>query len=587
MLKLALVSVCLACTCQGRRVESSARSLQSAHLAVHTRTGSQTFAEVKRADAGSSALHKYTYPLQAFATFLFGLNPTVAYQTSSVRVPTGHAACSYLGFVPAVAYHGPGMRVTTGRSTRNRVHRKRGSCLMSTSLEVVPAPPRTLGSLEGDAYALGFDFGTSGVRCCVVDARGQVVASPGGYAWSTAGERQQEANDWVSALHAQLDALPAEVRKRVTRIAVSGTSSSMLLVDGDTSEPAKNRGRPRMYDFSVKKQASGASGEDALALISACAPEGHTVRSATSTLAKLLAYHYESPLAPGEMLAHQADFVASKLTGGMLASDWHNALKLGYDVKSLKYPDWMTSGPIGEIILGRLPSVVRPGEPIGQVSPEILERWGFADDCTVVGGTTDSIAAFIAAGACDVGDAVTSLGSTVAIKLLSSCAVDDASRGVYSHRLGDRWLVGGASNAGCAVLREQSFDAEELKTLSDQIDPDSLPPHDNYYPLSGNTVGERFPRPDDSAVGVLTPVPDERSAFLHCILHGISKVEAEGYAVLAELGADKLKRVLTSGGGAQNPTWTAMRQRMLGVPTSRADSIDAAYGASLLAAQGT
>ena len=73
----------------------------------------------------------------------------------------------------------------------------------------------------------------------------------------------------------------------------------------------------------------------------------------------------------------------------------------------------------------------------------------------VVGGTTDSIAAFLAAGARETGDAVTSLGSTLAIKLLSDTFADDAARGVYSHRLGDRWLVGGASNAGCAVLREQ------------------------------------------------------------------------------------------------------------------------------------
>lgn len=54
----------------------------------------------------------------------------------------------------------------------------------------------------------------------------------------------------------------------------------------------------------------------ALALLKEHAPEGHTVRSATSALAKLLAYQYESPLLPTERLAHQADFIASALTGG-------------------------------------------------------------------------------------------------------------------------------------------------------------------------------------------------------------------------------------------------------------------------------
>lgn len=63
-------------------------------------------------------------------------------------------------------------------------------------------------------------------------------------------------------------------------------------------------------------------------------------------------------------------------------------------------------------------------------------------------GTTDSIAAFLAAGVDAPGQAVTSLGSTLAIKLLSETRVDDARYGVYSHRLGDSWLVGGASNTG-------------------------------------------------------------------------------------------------------------------------------------------
>jgi sugar (pentulose or hexulose) kinase len=65
-------------------------------------------------------------------------------------------------------------------------------------------------------------------------------------------------------------------------------------------------------------------------------------------------------------------------------------------------------------------------------------------------GTTDSIAAFLASGANKAGQAVTSLGSTLAIKLISKVPVDDSEKGIYSHRLDDTWLVGGASNVGCA-----------------------------------------------------------------------------------------------------------------------------------------
>lgn len=54
----------------------------------------------------------------------------------------------------------------------------------------------------------------------------------------------------------------------------------------------------------------------------------------------------------------------------------------------------------------------------------------------------DSIAAFLAAGVMQPGEAVTSLGSTMAIKMVSTSRVDDAAFGIYSHRLGDLWLVG-------------------------------------------------------------------------------------------------------------------------------------------------
>jgi len=455
------------------------------------------------------------------------------------------------------------------------------------ALAFTPAPPRTLSPMSNNSYALGFDFGTSGVRCVVIDAAGVIVACPASKVWGAGREERQESDDWEVALFSQLESLPKEVRSRVSRIAISGTSGSVLLVSGDgCGEPVKSRGRPRMYNFSVTKQAAGDSGSLALALIAKYSPEG-TAHSATSSLAKMLAYHFDRPLIMDQRLAHQADFLASRLTGSqIITSDWHNSLKLGFDVNSLTYPNWMTTGEVGRILNGRLPSVVRPGEPIAPVSASNIAKYGLSSDCIVVGGTTDSIAAFLAAGASEVGDAVTSLGSTVAIKLLSDTPVNDASSGIYSHRLGDRWLVGGASNAGCRVLRELGFSDQELVELSENFDPLVEPPVTDYYPLPSSVVGDRFPHPNQDAVGKLEPVPEDRAAFLHCILHGIAALEAEGYRALASRGSPKLRKVFTSGGGSRNEKWRLLRERMLGVPTLRAANIDAAFGAAILAARG-
>lgn len=165
--------------------------------------------------------------------------------------------------------------------------------------------------------------------------------------------------------------------------------------------------------------------------------------------------------------------------------------------------------------------------------------------------------------------------------MLSETPVEDSSRGIYSHRVcGGKWLVGGASNVGCKILRQENFTDQELVELSNHIDPMVDIPLD-YYPLT--KPGERFPVQDPNKMPVLEPKPTNRAEYLHGVLQGIAKVEREAYAALKELGATPVKQVLTAGGGAKNPVWTRMRQRLLGVDTLPARNADAAYGAAMLA----
>jgi len=118
---------------------------------------------------------------------------------------------------------------------------------------------------------------------------------------------------------------------------------------------------------------------------------------------------------------------------------------------------------------------------------------------------------------------VTSLGSTLAIKLVSEVRVDDARFGVYSHRLGDTWLVGGASNTGGAVLR-QLFTDDQLAALSERIDP-AVPSPLDYYPLPKK--GERFPVSDPNMTPRLQPRPASDTEYLHGILESIVRIEVQ------------------------------------------------------------
>ena len=55
---------------------------------------------------------------------------------------------------------------------------------------------------------------------------------------------------------------------------------------------------------------------------------------------------------------------------------------------------------------------------------------------------------------------------------------------------------------------------------------------------------------------------------------------------MKDLGASEVEEVLTAGGGSKNEKWTKIRERVLGLPVSRANQTEAAYGAALLALKG-
>jgi D-ribulokinase len=377
--------------------------------------------------------------------------------------------------------------------------------------------------------AIGIDFGTSGARLVAIDTDCNVLW------WGTSDLR---AGEWRTALFELIQAVPIAVKSRVNRIAIDGTSATVLLCDST----GRIVGAPILYHDD--------RGKAVLAQLRTLAPAGHPVLSATSSLAKLLwlmsrsdfVTATSSPERPQYFL-HQSDWLAYHLHGKLGISDYHNALKLGYDVELLCYPDWLERQPYRPL----LPHVLAPGTPIGTLMPQVARELGLAADCVVCAGTTDSIAAFMASEVNTPGVAVTSLGSTLVIKLLSQIRVDDPDYGIYSHRLGDLWLVGGASNTGGAVLRHFFSDAE-LVSLSQEIDP-NVPSNLDYYPLL--TPGDRFPINDPNLAPRLTPRPDRAIDFLHGLLAGIASIEARGYQLLSQLGATPLTAVYTAGGGAK------------------------------------
>jgi sugar (pentulose or hexulose) kinase len=416
--------------------------------------------------------------------------------------------------------------------------------------------------MQRQAMVIGIDIGTSGARAVAMDATGRIAAQAATrLADITADHRDPQG--WRGAFERTLDQLFTTVDPAaVTRLCVDGTSGTLLAVDASGQPLAE----PLMYNDPVRDAGI-------LALIARLAPRESAAHGATSGLAKALVF---ARLPGVAHVMHQADWIASHLSGRLDLTDENNALKTGYDPRHRAWPDWIAASGIKRELL---PRVLPAGARMSYVSQAAVKRFGFAATAAVMAGTTDGCASFLATGASRPGEGVTAIGSTLTVKILSREPLFAPEFGLYSHRIGNMWLAGGASNTGGIVLRH-FFDDARVRELEGLIDPATDLGLD-FYPLVQS--GERFPVNDPDLAPRMEPRPAEDHHFLQALLEGMAGIEALAYQRLGELGAPGLVSIRTVGGGARSAVWSAIRKCKLAVPMLPARSDEAAAGTALLA----
>jgi D-ribulokinase len=409
---------------------------------------------------------------------------------------------------------------------------------------------------------IGIDIGTSGARAVAMDADFGVVASGFSKLGDFSADHREPIVWWKAVCTALGQVLDAIDGARVKAIAIDGTSGTMLPVDAEGVPLAV----PMMYNDPV-------ADTGILARIAERAPKESAAHGATSGLAKVLTFQ----AIPGVFrVIHQADWLAGHFTGLYDVSDENNALKTGYDPVSRSWPEWIgNTGAKTDL----LPDVLPAGAPVAGISAEAAAFFDLPEDVIIVAGTTDGCASFLATGADQPGDAVSALGTTLTVKMLSDRPLFAPEYGLYSHRIGDMWLAGGASNTGGVVLAAH-FDNDRITALSVKIDPVTETGL-GYYPLVRD--GERFPINDPAMKPRMSPRPESDAEFLKAIFEGIAGVEKLAYERLVSLGSPELRSIRTVGGGAKNAVWAAIRNRKMPVPFLPVISEEAAAGTARLA----
>ena len=424
------------------------------------------------------------------------------------------------------------------------------------SLSTSP-PSRAL--LQGPT-SLGVDLGTSGLRLSLINQAGELLTALA----SPYPQPFEQPEGWRHGLVTLLQNLAPELRASIRSVALAGTSGTLLLCDGQ----GRPHGAALPYHHSCPEQQE---------FIQALVPPSSPAASASGSLARALELLSQAGEPPdgGWRLRHQADWLMGWLLGDWRWGEEGNNLRLGWDLQQQTWAGTVAAQAWAQA----LPAIIPSGQVLGKLSKDTAEALGLSPQCQVVAGSTDANAAVLAADPGE-GDGVTVLGSTLVLKRFSPVPIQ--APGISCHRLAGRWLIGGASNAGGAVLR-RFFTDLQLQELSAQIDlthPSGL----RLRPLLCR--GERFPVDDPNLEPVLGPRPVSDALYLQGLLEGLCAIEAEGWQRLMALGMPPPDRILTIGGGARNPLWRRLRQQTLGWPVRNCPAAEPSLGMARLALDG-
>jgi len=420
---------------------------------------------------------------------------------------------------------------------------------------------------------LGTDIGTQGVRAIAIDEQGTLLASQSIRfnldGWTT----EQDPEAWWNGVVETLSALANDLRSHdhieVVALTLSSTSGTVIPLDAQHQplHPAL------MYNDTRADR-------EATELQAIQSDIGINLSWGLPKMGWFLRNQPDSVRALG-LWSHPADFIIGRLTGIWGLTDETTALKSGYDPQERAWRPNLLAG-MG-IEQGTLPTVVRSGELVGKIRPNIAESIGLSPNIQVTTGMTDGCASQVASGAARPGDWNTTIGTTLVIKGVTRNRVEDSQGRIYNHRHPDGyWMPGGASNTGADWI-ERDFPGEDL-TVLETISRSLIPTGQIAYPLRQR--GERFPFVVPSATG-FDPAGVTGPELFAARMEGVAYLECLCYDLLEGLAGERVEQVFSAGGANGSETWLRIRANVLNRPVHRARHGIGAVGAAVIAASRT
>ncbi len=445
------------------------------------------------------------------------------------------------------------------------------------------------------AYVLGIDTGTSGLKLCLLDENGrQAALVHASYRfWSPAPSWSEidPGSLWegvLAGLHSLRDDLDCDL-SRVAAIGFSSLCPALAALDEDGRALA---GIIPYSDRRSTKQADeilSSVGADRLFTLT-----GNGSMAGGFSGSSLLWLRDERPevFAKARWFGHLNTFLAMRMTGEAAMDPTSASYTNLYDVKKEVW-----SGELCEALdirSERLPKILRPYEPAGElICPELTDL-GIPKGIPVVIGAGDTPCAALAAGACAPGTSCESAGTT---DVLTVC-VDEPrfdrrfinrsyfDAGTWAYQ-GSMSFTGAANEWFASRFYERQDRTERF--AASNAEAASAKPGCGGVVFLPYLQGERSPVWDPYARGVFfgltlnTTRADMSRAVLESCGYGLRHF----LALTETLTGSPIDRLTSIGGGAKSAVWAQIKADITRRPVDVLCQQDsAAIGAALLAGVG-
>ena len=432
---------------------------------------------------------------------------------------------------------------------------------------------------------VGIDLGTSSVKMLLMDEEGsikKIVSRDYPLLFPKSGWSEQNPSDWISQTFDALEELTADCNKNeVAGISFGGQMHGLVVLDEND-----NVIRPAILwnDNRTTKETDYLNNEIGKKVLSE-----YTANIAFTgfTAPKILWLEKNEPenFKKIRKIMLPKDYLAYTLSGEFCTdvSDASGFLLL--DVKKRTWSEEMLK--ICNISKEQLPKIYESYEVVGNIKPEIAEKFGFGKDVKIIAGAGDNAAAAVGTGTVGSGCNI-SVGTsgTIFISSKDFCVDENNALHSFAHADGHYHLMGCTLSAASC---NKWWCDEILKTN------DYAGEQKNIEKLGENNVfflpylmGERSPHndPDVRATFIGMSMDTTREDMTQAVLEGVAFGLRDSLEVARSLGIS-LESTKICGGGAKSMLWKKIIANVMNLRVDMIESEEGpALGAAILAAVG-